>query len=77
MGPKPHPTVTPTGPGVNPKPAGRVKDSPVSQGCQGVPVGQGGHCHPADTRKGQGAARGNPQPYVLLQPSPFPRWIFH
>lgn len=32
----------PQGPGANPKPVGKVKDSPVSQGCQGVPVGQGG-----------------------------------
>lgn len=46
-------------------------------GMPGCPCGPGRPLSPCkDTRKGQGAAWGNPQLFVLLQPSPFPRWIF-
>lgn len=47
-------------------------------GKPGCPRGPGGPMLPCkDTGGGQGAARGIPQPYVLLQASPFHRWILH
>lgn len=68
-----------------PQTCGRGKDSPVSREFQGVPVGQGGQCHPARTTGSSGHCTGHPpalhpstaQPHILLQPSPFPRWILY
>lgn len=47
-------------------------------GIPGCPRGPGGPVSPCkDTRAAQGAAQDIPQPCILLQPTPFPRWILY
>lgn len=52
-----------------PQTCGRGKDSPVSREFQGVPVGQGGQCHPARTTE---ELRTIPQSCIFYNPAPSP-----
>lgn len=59
----------PCGARSEPQTCGRGRDSPVSQEFQGVPVGQGGQCHPARTSE---ELRTSPSPPSFYNPAPSP-----